>query len=212
VRRPEHASKRQVRDPIHWFIGNNRIVAVAYGPAGVAWVGGGLTEDSVMRTIVLAALGAIMLLVNFADDAFAQRRGGGGAGFRGGGGVGFRGGAVGFRGPAFRGGGVGIRRAAVVGGWRGAGVRYAGWRGAGVRYAGWRGAGVRYAGWRGAGWRYPGWRYRRAVIGAGLVGAGIGLYGGYPYGYGYSGYDCAVPRVVWNGWTWQTVLVQACYY
>ena len=112
-------------------------------------------------------------------------------------------------GPAFRGGGIGIRRAGFVGpgrvGWRGGVVR----RGVAWRGAGWRGAGVRYAGWRGAGWRYPGWRYRRAVVAAGLIGVGAGLYGyGYPYGYGY---DCGVaPRLVWNGWGWQQVWVQAC--
>jgi hypothetical protein len=157
----------------------------------------GAKEDYVMRLIMLAALGAIMLLVSFADDAFAQRRGGGGIS---------RGGMV--RGPAFRGGAVGIRGGAV-------GIRRAGfvgprvgWRGGVVRRAGWVGPGR--VGWRGNwAWRNPGWRFRRAVVVGGLVGAGWGLYGGYPYGYGYG---CGVtPRLVWNGWAWQQVWVNTCY-
>ena len=88
-----------------------------------------------------------MLLVTFADDAFAQRR--------------------------------------VGGVYRGGVVRRAAWGGS------------------------PGWRYRRAVVGAGLIGVGVGAWG-YP-GYGY-GYGCGVtPRLVWNGWAWQQVLVQTCY-
>ena len=153
-----------------------------------------------MRAIMLAALGAIMLLVTFADDAFAQRRGGGV----------YRGGVA--RGPAFRGagvyrGGLAVRRAGFVGparvGWRGGVVRRAGW--VGPARVGWRGGVVRRAAWGG----YPGWRYRRAVVGAGLIGVGVGAWG-YP-GYGY-GYGCGVtPRLVWNGWAWQQVLVQSCY-
>ena len=111
-----------------------------------------------------------MLLVTFADDAFAQRRVGGV----------YRGGVA--RGPAFRGagvyrGGLAVRRAGFVGparvGYRGGVVRRAGW--VGPARVGWRGGVVRRAAWGG----YPGWRYRRAVVGAGLIGVGVGAWG-YP--------------------------------
>jgi hypothetical protein len=125
-----------------------------------------------MRAFLTIALGAFLLLVTFADEAFAQRRAGVGRGYV---------------------GRANIGRVGLGAGYVGRGLAYRGLAYRGVRYG------------------YRPWA-RRAVVGAGLVGLGVGYgyYGGYYNGYYGYGDSCLVPRLVWNGWAYQRVLVSIC--
>jgi hypothetical protein len=129
----------------------------------------GLGEGSVMRRIFLAALGALLLIIAFAESASAQRA----WGYRGGG-WGVR--AVGIRGAGFYG------RPYMGRGW---GLYRPGWRAAGW---GWRRPYAGY-GW-GSPWR-RGWGWGAAGLVAGVTAAsyyGYGYPNGYGYPYGYSTY------------------------
>ena len=111
-----------------------------------------------MRRILVAALGALLFTLIFAESASAQRAWG------------------------YRGGGWGAQPVGIRGGFYGRPFANRGW---GYRGAGW---GRRTAGWRpGWGWRRPwGWGVGAAAVGAGLVAGSY--YGGYPYASGYPAY------------------------
>ena len=140
-----------------------------------------------MRLLLTIALGAFLLLATFAEEAFAQRRGGGVS-----------------RGHVGR-AAVGARY--VGRGYVGRGYVGRGYAGRAVVGAGYLGRGIAY---RGYGYRRYGYRPLVRGVELGLVGAGAG------YGY-YSGYydtdygdSCIEPRLVWNGWAYQRAWVRVC--
>jgi hypothetical protein len=167
--------------------------------------------ESEMRRILVAALGALLLVITFASEAFAQR------GFRGGGlyGGGFRG--AGLYGGGFRGAGDGYRGV----GWRGSAWR-GGWGYRPYRPLLWGAAAIGTAAAVSSYYSYPygygygyanGYPYARSGYGYGYPNgyASYGYGSGYPSAYGgYAYAGCMTPRRAWNGWGYQRVWVQGC--
>jgi hypothetical protein len=141
-----------------------------------------------MRRIFLAALGALLLTVVFAENASAQRWGWRGAGW-GARGIGMR--AGGFHGRPFLRGGWGIRRAGFYG-WRRPWGGY-GWARPWRRGWGWGAAGVVAGVTAASYYGYPGYGYPAAY---GYGGYGYPAYAYRPYGYS----SCGCGYRSWSGW------------